>query len=187
MITKKGFTLIELLISITIIVFLTMSVYAPYNYYQNKAKLKITTRDISQLLFESRNMAINWAVWNLGNVSIWVYFDTSFWNNNIVKVFSYPYNIEEQNINNINLGETQLIKELILRKWIEIIDLEWKDNLLFIFESITWKLTYYSWNSGNKTILNDDIIDIKFWYKWSTSDNLSRTINYFTNTNIIEY
>ena len=59
MITKKAFTLIELIISITIVVILTVTSYAPYSYYQNKAKLKITTREISQLLYDSRNMAMN--------------------------------------------------------------------------------------------------------------------------------
>jgi prepilin-type N-terminal cleavage/methylation domain-containing protein len=58
-IIKFGFTLIELMITITIIVVLTMMTYAPYNYYQNKAKLKITLRQVSQLLYESRNMAVN--------------------------------------------------------------------------------------------------------------------------------
>jgi prepilin-type N-terminal cleavage/methylation domain-containing protein len=57
--TKKAFTLIELMIAITIIVILTMASYAPYTYYQNKAKLKVTSREISQLLYEARNMAIN--------------------------------------------------------------------------------------------------------------------------------
>jgi prepilin-type N-terminal cleavage/methylation domain-containing protein len=52
MIIKKGFTLIELLISITIVTILTMATYAPYNYYQNKAKLKVSTREISQILYE---------------------------------------------------------------------------------------------------------------------------------------
>jgi len=56
---KLGFTLIELMIAIVIMVILTMTAYAPYNYYQNKAKLKVTAREISQLLYESRNMAVN--------------------------------------------------------------------------------------------------------------------------------
>jgi Tfp pilus assembly protein FimT len=47
------------MIAITIIVILTMITYAPYSYYQNKASLKVTAREISQLLNESRNMAIN--------------------------------------------------------------------------------------------------------------------------------
>jgi prepilin-type N-terminal cleavage/methylation domain-containing protein len=59
MVTKKAFTLIELIITITIVAILTMLSYAPYNYYQNKSKLKITTREISQLLYESRNIAVN--------------------------------------------------------------------------------------------------------------------------------
>jgi prepilin-type N-terminal cleavage/methylation domain-containing protein len=58
-IKKSAFTLIELMITITIIVVLTMVTYAPYNYYQNKAKLKVSLREIGQLLYEARNMAVN--------------------------------------------------------------------------------------------------------------------------------
>ncbi len=184
---KKWFTLIELMISITILVILTMVSYAPYSYYQNKASLKITTREVSQLLYESRNMAINWAIDNNSNVSIWVYFDTNSISNNIVKVFSYPHDVNTLNILNNEWWDVKLLKTLILKKWIAIDYLHGNPNILFFFNSITWELTYYSWNGYTRNRIEDDQISINFSFKWSTSPNLNRTINYFTNTNIIDY
>jgi len=57
--SKKGFTLIELMIVTTIIFIISMATYAPYNYYAKKAKLKNTASKISQILYDSRNMALN--------------------------------------------------------------------------------------------------------------------------------
>lgn len=184
---KKAFTLIELMISITIIVILTMVSYAPYNYYQNKAKLKVTTREVSQLLYESRNMAINWAIWNAWNISIWVYFDSSITEKDKIKVFSYPHDIDHLDITYLEWWDVKLLKTLILKKWIWIDSIESKDNLLFVFDAITGDLKYYNWIGWVRTIVNEDSIAINFSYKWSTSPNLARTINYFTNTNIIDY
>lgn len=188
MVAKKGFTLIELMISITIVVILTMVTYAPYNYYQNKAKLKVATREISQVLYEWRNMAINWSVQDTWNVSIWVYFDNSVTEKNKIKVFSYPYNINKLDLSYIEWPDVKLIKTLELKKGIEINDIQWNDNLLFVFDAITWNLTYYNWNGWlRNTIENEDIMSINFSYKNSTSENLRRTIKYFTSTNIIDY
>lgn len=186
MITKKGFTLIELMIAITIIVILTMSSYAPYNYYQNKAQLKITTREISQVLYESRNMAMNWAISNSWNVSIWVYFD-SLWKNEI-KIFSYPHDIDNWKITYIIWKDgTELIKTLKLRKWIQIDSIEKLSNILFVFDAITWELNYYNWVNWRRNTIIDDEISINFSYKGSSSKNLRRSIDYFTNTYIIDY
>jgi hypothetical protein len=41
----------------TIISILSIMIYAPYNHYQNKAKLKLTSREISQSFYEAKNMA----------------------------------------------------------------------------------------------------------------------------------
>jgi prepilin-type N-terminal cleavage/methylation domain-containing protein len=56
---KKAFTLIEFMIAITIISILMVMTYAPYNYYSNKAKVRVTAKEISQSLYESRNLAIH--------------------------------------------------------------------------------------------------------------------------------
>jgi len=185
--TKKAFTLIELMVSITIIVILTLVSYAPYSYYQNKASLKITAREVSQFLYEARNMAVNWAVWNDKNVSIGVYFEVTPTHNTYVKLFSYPYDVSDINITNMEWGHVKLLKTLNLQKWILIDNLEWKSDMLFLFDSITWKLKYYTWESSVKTLYEDKKLSINFSFKWSDSPNLNKTINYYTDTNIIDY
>lgn len=184
---KKWFTLIELMVAITIVGILSVVSYSPYSYYQNKASLKDTAREVSQLLYESRNMAINWAIGNQWNVSIWVYFDKSSTLNNQIKVFSFPYNMDKMNILNSEWWDIRLLKTLTLNKWILIDKIEDKSNLLFFFDSITWKLSYYNWADGTRNSIDDDIVSINFSFKWSTSPNLNKTINYYTSTNIIDY
>ncbi len=190
MITKKAFTLIELMIAITIVVILTMATYAPYNYYQNKAKLKVTTREISQILYEWRNMAVNWAVGESHNISIWVYFETSALEKNKVKIFSYPFDIINNDIKYEEWPNVKLLKTLKLQKWIEINDIEGYNNMLFVFDAITWELNYHNWENWNRVLINSpkpDIVSIEFSYKNSSSENLRRSIKYFTSTNIIDY
>jgi type II secretory pathway pseudopilin PulG len=55
----KAFTLIELLVAISIFFALVITTYIPYAFYQNKAKVNITIKDISQSINEARNLAIN--------------------------------------------------------------------------------------------------------------------------------
>ena len=43
---KKAFTLIELIVSISILVIVMMFSYAPYNLYQNRAKVKLATKPL---------------------------------------------------------------------------------------------------------------------------------------------
>jgi len=47
------------MVVITIIMIITMSLFEPYHYYQKKIKIKLATKDISQSLYDARNMAIN--------------------------------------------------------------------------------------------------------------------------------
>ena len=184
---KKAFTLIELMIAITIIVILTLAAYAPYNYYQNKAKLKVATREVSQFLSESKNRAINWSIGSSWNVSIGVYFDSSASEKDKIKVFSYPHDIENLNITNFEWGDIKLIKTLLLQKWVQIDNVEWKNNFLFFFNSIDGELTYYNWDWPLKNIIVADKISINLSYMGASSGNLQRTIKYFTSTNLIDY
>ncbi|NCO31343.1 prepilin-type N-terminal cleavage/methylation domain-containing protein [bacterium] len=56
---KKAFTLFELIVAISIVMILMMMTFAPYSYFQNKAKLKLSAREISQSFYEARNMAVS--------------------------------------------------------------------------------------------------------------------------------
>jgi len=183
--SKKWFTLIELMIVITIIAIVSMVSYAPYNYYKNKAKLKNTASKITQLLYDSRNMAVNGMVGSMWNVSVWVYFDSN--NNNEINVYSYPHNINQADIDYVEWWDIKKIKSIYLDKWIQIDWIEGMDNLLFYFDSISWDVKYYNWNWWVRTLIPDDEVVIDFSYNWSTSPNLKKTISYFTSTNIIDY
>ena len=195
---KKAFTLIELMIAITIVVLLTMATYAPYNYYQNKAKLKVSVKEISQLLYESRNKAINGAIWNNSNVSIWVYFSSDPLENNKIQVLSYPYDIDPLAITYLIGWQVQLEKTLVLRQGIQLDEIEWRNDFLMVFDAITWNKRYYTWQNGVRVTLYDSSdsnpidpdlqeVDISFSFKWSTSPNFQKTIHYISSTNIIDY
>jgi prepilin-type N-terminal cleavage/methylation domain-containing protein len=55
----KAFSLLELIVVITLIGIMLLATYAPYSYYQTKAKVRMTIRDVAQSIYEARNMAIN--------------------------------------------------------------------------------------------------------------------------------
>ncbi len=183
----KGFTLMEFLVASTIVVLLTLMTYVPYSHYQNKAKIKIASREISQSFYESKNMATWWITSNNSNKSVWLYITTDPLTSNTINFFSYPYDIEEINITNSVWWFTELIKEKKLQDWVSIVDLWTYDNLLFFYESITWKSKIYTFNSWNKIEVIDDILEITISYKNSSSDSLKSRLNYYTNTNIIDY
>ena len=183
--TKKGFTLIEMIIAITIVVIISIASYAPYNYYKNKAKLKNSASEISQILSYSRNMAINWMVWTDWNVSIWVFFDTA--NKNEVNIYSYPHDINQDDISYLENDDIKKIDTIYLDKWIEINDIEGKSNILFFFDAISWNLKYYTWNAWVRSEVVDSELQLHISYKWSSSPNLNKYISYFTSTNIIDY
>lgn len=185
--SKKAFTLIELVIAISIIVILSVLSYAPYNYYSNKAKLKIVSKEVSQLLYEARNRAVNGSVWSSWNVSIWVYFDTSVNWNYKAKLLSFPHDIDNWDISYFESWNIKLIKTLEFKNWIYLSDIEGRDNILFFFDSITWDLKYYTWNLWVKNTISDDKLDLNFSYKHSSSPNLNKTITYISSTNIIDY
>lgn len=193
LINKAWFTLVELIIAITIVVILSVVTYVPYSHYQNKAKLKLASREISQGFYEARNMASSWLKDVVWNRSIWFYLDTMDPNNDKLTFFSYPHDIEEINIINFELSNVEIIKEMKLQKWIKINNLKWSwgwteyNNLLFYFDSITWESKIYNFNGSFKDLIIDDKIDIIFSFKNSNSPTLKSTLVYFSKTNIVDY
>lgn len=181
---KLWFTLIELIVAISIVIILSTITFLPYNHYQNKAKLRLASREISQSFYDAKSMALSWIKSSSWNISIGLYLEK---NTGEISYFSYPHNVEEAFINREESWDTIKIKTNILQEGIKINNLWWKDNLLFFFDSITWKSKIYTFTSVWKENLTYDEIYIWFSYKNSTSPALSKEIIYHKNTNIIDY
>ena len=182
---KSWFTLVEMVIAISIFFILALAIYAPYSYYWNKIRLKQSVKETVQILYDARNMAVNWTIWSDENLSVWVYLDTQ--NINKLKIVQYSHDIEDLNIDE-NWAWT--IREYSLQRWIQIDSINnWWTNLLFFFEAITWNTKYYTFDNSlwTRDEFTWDEIDIDFSYKWSESPRLQSEIIYFTNTNIADY
>lgn len=183
---KKGFTLIELIVVITIMVILLTASYWSYNFHQNKIKLKIATREVSQSLYDSRSMAISWMKSSDKNSSIWLYLSKS-WLDHSITTFSYPYDIDQSDIDILENSEIKIINSYLLKNKISFNDLSWKDNLLFFFEAITWDTKIFTFEAWSKTPVSEDEIDIIITYWNSNSVSMQKKLIYFTKTNIVDY
>jgi len=163
---KKAFTLLELMIAISIMAILMMMAYAPYNYYSNKAKVRITAKEISQILYESRNLAIHGLDTGSWNLSIWVYFDTSDTTKDLVKVFAFPYTYTwAQILPDLSDENIKIYKTYKLLDWMQVDKIWEQNNWLFFFSAVSgnWNYFYYT---PLKTDLLGDSIEIDFSYKW---------------------
>jgi len=47
------------MVVVFIIIILSVLTYLPYSHFQNKAKLKLASRELSQSFYEAKNMAIS--------------------------------------------------------------------------------------------------------------------------------
>lgn len=184
---KIAFTLIELVIVITLFFILVSASYIPYSYYINKAKVRNTIKEISQSLYEARNMAINWTS-SGSNISVWIYMDAEN-NSNKLQFFSYPhYYTWAQIVNNL-WTDIKLIKTYDLQPGINITNINWENNWLFFFESISWSWAYYYFDSnGTRNNIVNKEIKINLSYKWAAIwSPLAWELIYYTNTNIVDY
>ena len=180
---NKWFTLIEIMIVFTIMILLSISIYAPYNYYSNKAKLKIVKTEVAKTIYEARNMAIYWLNQWSTNRSVWVYFDKNTLKNSI-KLYSYPFDYTWPK-NDFTSSDVELIKEVKLQPWIQIDKVWGQNNALFYFQAISWTWTYYYFNPSSNLFSNAELninISLKNWWP-----NLSTKVTYFTKTNIVDY
>lgn len=184
---KSAFTIIELIVAISIAITLMIVTYLPYWHYQNKAKLKLASREISQSFYEAKAMAVSWIKDISWNRSIALYFNINSPDDDKIVFFTYPHNIEEDFITNVESWNIKILKTKLIQDNIKIDYLNWKDNLLFFYDSITWSSKIYTFNSSWKTEVLDNKISIKFSYKKSLSDSLRKELIYFKNTNIIDY
>lgn len=173
------------MIVISIIWIMMSLAYAPYNYFQKKAEVKIAAKEIAKTLSESRNMAVHWTNSGSWNLSIWVYFDTD--NKNLIKIYWYPYDLWTWS--QIVVNNDYLLNEIKIEPNIQIDKVEWKDKVLFLYSAISGEWNYFDFDflKTNLTdIDSDNIINIEFSYKWATSW-LNKMLKYYTKTYISDY
>lgn len=184
--TKSAYTLIELMVVIAIIAIMTIMTYVPYSFYSNKEKVRITAKEVSQSLWEARNMAIN-GLSNLNsNVQIGLYFDKNFWNK--VRYLSYPYDFSGTYITNEDISKNiRLIKDKTLPDSVNITSINDKENMLLIFHSISWSLDTKYYDGTSFKTYSSWWINVNFWFKWVVSWPLSKIVKYNTKTFITDY
>ena len=207
---KNAFTLIELMIVIAIMFLILTFVYLPYVHYQEKIKIKQVVREVSQWISEARNMAINgfdetlsstqtttWLSWdNFQNKSIWLYFDNSGTQKNVMYFFAYPHTISKVKITAIEevTENISIIEERQLPTGTEFNMAHWDwftnmQNILFFFESISGSGSYYTFpgSPARTEISGTDILELDFSYKDSPSSVLNKTLKYDTRINISDF
>lgn len=177
---KSWYSLIELIIAITIFVIISLIVFAPYGFYMNKAKVKHTNKELSQAIYEAKNMAINGTTTSSWNVSIWIYIE-----DNSYSLYSFDHNILPSNI---NLSNWYLIEKRMLQPWIHIDEFQWEDQGIIFFRSITATGLVFKWNNFDLVdALNQNEIYIKYSYKWADNPSLKNTLQYYQDTQIVDY
>ena len=162
--------------------------YAPYSHYQKKALLKQGKKEIVQSIYEARNLAINGLEKNDNNVSVGILFDnTSEASSKQVTYYSYPFDTDNANLNPTSLPVERIIKTKDLPNNIQIEEINWKKQFLFLFDAINGVWRYYSWAWGILNEAIDSEIDIDISYKRATTSTLQAEVIYYTNTYIADY
>ncbi len=178
-INNSWFTLIEFLIAITIFMILVMMSFAPYQYYSNVTKVKLASKEISQAIAETKNLAINWFDKSWVNQSTALYIDKK--NEWTLKIYSYNYS---SGFTNIPLNDKNLLKEEKLPDWVFVKDISWKDSVILYFSSIYWVPTILN---GSWNVINDDSIFINVSFKNSLDPKLNKKITFYRSTSLTDY
>jgi len=173
------------MIAMSIVFLVSMSLYAPYGHYQNKAHLKLGAKQIQQFLAQARNSAVYGSA-SGSNLSFGLYVDTGL--ETKVSLLSYPFDVENSNISRLLGWDDRKVQNLALEPWVVIDSIAWSDNMLLFFRSISGELTLYSWDQDwLRQGLDEDSVEIKISYKWSSSSNLQQTLTYYTKTYVTDY
>lgn len=184
---KSAFTLIEFLIAITIVAIISVMAFGPYWFYVNKSKVKHTQKEVTQVIYEAKNMALNGRVWENKNISVGVYFDSNNADEIQVLPFSYSTTLDDISNNNLlidnALSQTGVLNlQLQPGMWFEKINGE---NKWFIyFQAISGSGWVLVWDNF-WTISRE--IEIEFAYKNATGWSLRDSITYFPETQIVDY
>lgn len=161
--------------------------FAPYSYYINKAKVKQTGKEVSQLIYEAKNMALNGIIWETSNLSVGVYFDTTW--DDVVEVIAFDHDISPSDINPTlvsNALSGSGITQLRLQPWIQLENIYSENKWLIYFQSINWSGWVYLGNNFDKLPWETNV-DIEFSYKGSNASTLRKTVQYIQETQIVDY
>lgn len=203
---KKAFTLVELMIVIIIIWLMALLSYAPYNLYQKKAQLRVASREVSQALYESKNMAVsgvewikNWTPTEKENKVVILHLNSATWQDHKIDYYLDEFNKYQENNwefkSPLNLDLSWLKKEKTkdLQKWILIKDLKiWSSTykeIAIIYAAASWniKILWKDSSSTNFSEITWDKLEVIISYGDTDSDFLKKTLTYYLKTNIVDY
>lgn len=184
---KNWFTLIEFLIAMTIFFILVVMSFANYLYYQNISKVKISLKEVSQSINNTRNLALSWLDiwWKNQSVAILLKKDES-------KTIIYNFDFDK-NYSDIDLNSLTPNKEVQLQKWVNIKNIKsWSYNdlseILIYYSSIKAKPEFLKLrNDWVWEVLNTKDLTLKLSYKNSWNYPLLRELNYKKLTNVVDY
>ncbi|MCP4523384.1 MAG: prepilin-type N-terminal cleavage/methylation domain-containing protein [Candidatus Gracilibacteria bacterium] len=180
--SSSGFTLIEILVVLSLIIILSLMVFAPYSYYLNKSKIRYTDNEISQVIYKAKNMALNGAKNIYGNISVAVYFDSGEGNNQSVLIKSYPYDIDSNQIS----GTGEIMTEVQLQPGIQIDSFQEKQKGIIFFRGVTGSGIVFAGDETLSEIIEDEI-EIKYSYKGADKGGLRGDLRYYPATQIVDY
>ena len=180
--TPKAFTLIELMVVITIIMIISVWLYIPYSYHQQKVLVKQGAKELSVSLTGARNLAIYGRIHGYiedeeNNLHIGLLFKDA----HTLQYNWYPLSATW------SLRDWTIIKAKKLPRWIELdVNIIWVE---YFFEAITWDVTKRKLQNDNTfdAIDHDDIEEFTLSYMWSTSENLQSTVYYYTQSYISDF
>lgn len=182
---RQGFTLLELMIAMTIVFLVSVSLYAPYGHYQNKAHLKLGSKQIEQFLTQARNSAV-YGTASGSNLSFGLYIAGD--PENRISLLSYPFDIADNNISRSDISDSIESQILFLEPGVVIESVGGNENMLLFFESVSGDLKLYGWDeSWVRNPVLQDVVDIDISYKAATSSHLQNTLTYYTKTNVTDY
>ncbi len=179
----RAFTLIELMVALTLLFVILWLTYVPYAYQWKKLAVKQAGKELSQSLYEARNLAVSGTA-SGSNLSVWLYINTDASTRHQLSFYGYPYE-------SIIIDPTLwiLLETRPLPVGVEIRAIQWQDNALFLFEAISGSGSYIYLDSvGTPERFSEDILSIA--YAFSDADESSplyTTLKYFTQTNIVDY
>lgn len=188
---QNGFTLLELMLTVGLIFAIVVSAFIPYSFKQSKARVKISTKILTETISEARNLAINGFDFEFipgtkNNTSVWVLIEEG--NNKPFKIFLYKQDIGDSDIKwETESEKIVLYKEKLVQHDTGLSSIKYngdeKSKVLVYFEAITGKTRVFdeSWNE-----VSTSQIDFVVAHK-AASTAIKKEVNYFPITNVVDY